>query len=183
MSMNRLETSQKTKEATTYKSYNKILAKESIAYLFALASIEAVGILPKNAFLGFLPGLQKIFAESPHKTCRDKLVSWLCSSGEMRNHQAVTCHCDGNKYHPYKLYSLYHRANCEKQNGFLYLPLDSVVVEIECDEDLMVCNLTNTPHVADKSRNEYIFSQSPWTTTINNNELYNISILHNVLFN
>ena len=39
------------------------------------------------------------------------LLEWCCSTGEMRNHQALTAHVDGNKSHSIETMSAFGRLN------------------------------------------------------------------------
>ena len=99
------------------------------------------------------------------KTCLEsKLLAWACSTGEMRNHQAVKSHYDKNKSHPVETLSLFGRlpTNIRKftkehveqmQEGYLLLPLEGITIEIKCGYDLIHCSLKKTLHLADTSRN------------------------------
>ena len=93
-----------------------------------------------------------------------KLLSWACSTGEMRNHQAVKTHYDGNKSHPVETMSLFGRVPVNSkhltvddvtsmESGYLLLPLEGVTIKIQCGYDLIHCSLKSTLHLADNSRN------------------------------
>ena len=45
------------------------------------------------------------------------LVQWMCTTGEMRNHQAVGCHFDGNNSHPLEIYSVFNRTQDEQKDA------------------------------------------------------------------
>ena len=84
----------------------------------------------------------------------------MLTTGEMRNHEAVRCHVDKNSSsHKFEVYMLFHRSGIPIKDGYLYLPLDNIVIKIKCDQHLMVCNLNSTYHVADESRNTNNYSK------------------------
>ena len=39
------------------------------------------------------------------------------------------------------------------------MPLDNFVLKIQCNKQMMICNLKQTPHVPDESRNTHNFSK------------------------
>ena len=93
-----------------------------------------------------------------------KLLSWACSTGEMRNHQAVKTHFDGNKSHPVETMTLFGRLPINVKNlsveylstmesGYLILPLEGVTIKMNCGNDLIHCSLKATLHLADNTRN------------------------------
>ena len=99
-----------------------------------------------------------------------KLLSWACTTGEMRNHQAVNAHYDGNKSHPVETYSLFGRLSVNLRNmsvhllddledGYLILPLDCITLKLECGYDIMHCSLKDTLHLADSTRNSCNWSK------------------------
>ena len=92
-------------------------------------------------------------------TIEDCLVQWMVTTGEMRNHQALAVHVDGNRSNPLEIYSIFHRIGVTRKNGMLYLPLDNACIEMKCDEHVAVCSLRRTPHVPDKTRNTHNFSK------------------------
>jgi len=156
MLMKRLNKHEKLSQALRSPSYHHVLIKEAISYISGIASLSAVGI---HSSKDCLPSLKSIVNENKADTIDSCLVKWMCTTGEMRNHEAVRCHCDGNNSHRFEVYSLFHRAGVQCKDGFLYLPLDNVVLKLKCDKHNMVCSLKQTPHVADNSRNHYNFSK------------------------
>ena len=163
MLMKRLTKHKKLRESKKYESYNHILRQETLSYITALACLNVMGITEP---INHLSNLKKVLCESGDIAIDQCLVHWMCTTGEMRNHQAVGCHCDGNKSHPLEIYSVFDREGIEKKDAYLYLPLDNIVLRFKCGHHLMVCNLTDTPHVADQSRDVNNFSKvhgpCPW---------------------
>ena len=93
-----------------------------------------------------------------------KLLSWSCGTGEMRNHQSVKAHFDGNKSHPVESMTLYGRVPINLKNmktdivntmqdGYLILPLEGLTIKMKCGTTIIHCSLKNTIHLADNSRN------------------------------
>ena len=158
--MTRLNTSQKKKHAATYSFYRKILVQEALAYIKSIACAVAAELGIHEVGGCYLPELHSIMASRKSgATIEDCLVQWMTTTGEMRNHQALACHEDGNKSHPKEIYSVFHRAGVTKKNGLLYLPLDNVCIEMICDETVAVCSFKRTPHVPDETRNTHNFSK------------------------
>ena len=92
-----------------------------------------------------------------------KLLSWSCRTGEMRNHQSVKAHYDGNKCHPVETMSLFGRLPINIKNmttqvlqnlrsGYLILPLEGVTIQMNCGTTLVHCSLKKTVHLADNTR-------------------------------
>ena len=97
------------------------------------------------------------------------LLEWACGTGEMRNHMALACHEDSNKSHPLESYTLFGRVadndnrdatsiRMEMVDGYLILVHVGVFVRVRCGLDAVHCNLRNTMHVADWSRNVHNWS-------------------------
>jgi hypothetical protein len=113
------------------------------------------------------------FKKIGHTTFESILMVWSCSTGQMNNHSALKAHTDGNKSHEVETMTLYGRSNndCMRNmtidsdgdgqqgdDGYLLLPLNGIVIKLQCGISNIHCNLTNTIHVPDKSRNT-----SNWT--------------------
>ena len=91
------------------------------------------------------------------------LLSWACTTGEMRNHMAVCAHYDGNKSHPVESMTLFGRMatnvqcnnnSCDNQeDGYLIFPIDGITLKIRCGYDVVHCGLKQTVHLADNTRN------------------------------
>jgi len=154
--MKRINTQQKIAEARRSQSYRNILVREAVCYLTALACLRAVGITSDR---GELPSLVSIVQSNKNDSIESCLQKWMMTTGEMRNHEAVRCHIDANSSHKFEVYSLFHRAGVQIKDGYLYLPIDNIVIQIICDKHLMICNLNSTPHVADESRSTHNFSK------------------------
>ena len=105
-----------------------------------------------------------------HSFVESALLVWSSMSGEMRNHQSVSAHCDGNTNHEIETLTLFPRIpiNCEKKVymsenkdmfGYLYLPLDALVLKYLCAKHIIHCNLQLTLHLPDSSRDDTNWSQ------------------------
>ena len=108
--------------------------------------------------------METMFREIGRSPLESKLLSWACSTGEMRNHESVKAHFDGNKSHPVETMSLFGRVSINAKNlsietvksmedGYLLLPLEGVTIKIQCGYDLIHCSLKSTLHLADNTRN------------------------------
>ena len=96
--------------------------------------------------------MENRFLETGRSPMESKLLSWACSTGEMRNHQAVKTHFDANKSHPIETISLFGRPPVDSKElsveyvrsmecGYLLLPLEGVTVKVKCGYDLIHCSL------------------------------------------
>jgi len=157
--MKRLHTRQKLIDAYRYLSYKAILKREAMCYLIAIAAWTAAHKPLSQQDEINLNNLHDILSKQNGQCAEDCLVDWMCTTGEMRNHQALCCHSDKNKNNPMEVYTLFSRYGIEKKDGFLYLPLDNVVLKLFRDEQIMICNISNTPHVPDSRRNTNNFSK------------------------
>ena len=157
--MKRMRKSAKWAEACSFNSYRHILMNEATCYIVAIACLNSLGIPPPKEQIHRLPTLKSILKQNQYESIQSCMVMWMCTTGEMRNHQAVACHVDGNKCHPYEIYSLFHRDGMDKKDGMIYLPLNNIVLQLECNNHLMVCNFKSSPHAADESRNTHNFSR------------------------
>ena len=88
----------------------------------------------------------------------------------MRNHIAVHGHTDGNTSHPVETLSLFARipdgvpptldtVHTYFKDGYLYFPIDGIVVRFNIGKHVIHCNLKNTLHIPDKSRNDKNWSK------------------------
>ena len=83
----------------------------------------------------------------------------MLTTGEMRNHQALGLHKDTNRSGSYEIYSFLHQAGVERKDGYLCMPLDDVCIKVKCDKYLLVCDMSDTPHVPDPSRDVHNISR------------------------
>jgi hypothetical protein len=93
------------------------------------------------------------------------LLEYAAGTGEMRNHQALSAHKDGNKSHFLETMTLFGRCRIppnfssyckmafEMKDGQLALLYDGVVLRFRCGVDVLHMNLDQTFHVPDPSRN------------------------------
>ena len=101
------------------------------------------------------------------------LLHQVCTTGEMRNHQALHAHVDGNKSHFMESLALFGRINVEDiyreeelsnvvnnmTAGYLYLPLCGIVLSLPCCTVSVHCRLKKTVHIPDLSRNIHNWSK------------------------
>ena len=159
LAMKRLNKKQKRELALRYTFYNNILVKEALAYIASMACVVSAGISLSSVDGNYFSNLSQILADNIGESIEHCLVLWMTSTGEMRNHQALACHTDTNRSHDMEIYSLFHRTGSAKKDGLLYLPLDNACVRVVCDEQVVVCCLSCTPHVPDQSRNTHNMSK------------------------
>ena len=109
---------------------------------------------------------------SDGKICSDWeliLLEYACATGEMRNHQALACHKDGNKSHMLESMMLFGKVAAEDETnastqlqqmkpGFLAFPHLGLYVEMRCGIDVLHSHLKHTYHAADETRNTYNMS-------------------------
>ena len=149
----------------------RLLITEMISRLRCFMILDHVGLIPiKEGLQTFFKydkqrkQMEQGFISIGKTKLQSRLLSWACSTGEMRNHQAVSTHYDGNKSHPVETMSLFGRiplninqlkvdyVNTMKA-GYLILPMEGVTVEINCGRELIHCSLKSTIHLADNTRN------------------------------
>ena len=117
-----------------------------------------------------------------HRLC-DSLCKYMCTFGRSNNFQALAAHIDGNYVSKMETVTINGRVTEEDVNnamehlgtkhrnnacyelvrenmkdGFLFMPLDGIVLRMRGGVDVMNCNLDNTIHVPDLSRNTVNFS-------------------------
>ena len=175
--MRRLTSKQKFKEALRSTGYQRIIISEMISRLRTFVLVHHLNIVPiHSTIFSFLccskdrNRMENEFIKIGRSPFESKLLAWACSTGEMRNHQAVNAHYDGNKSHPIESYTLFGRLSVNQRNmsirvlhdleeGYLVLPLEGVTLKIKCGYDIMHCSLKDTLHLADNSRNSCNWSK------------------------
>ena len=175
--MRRLSSKQKYKEALRSTGYQRILISEMISRLRTFVLLHHLNIIPiQTTIFSFLCNnndrvkMEKKFVRLGNSDFEAKLLAWTCSTGEMRNHQAVNAHYDGNKSHPVESYTLFGRLSInlrnmsigllnELEDGYLVLPLEGITLKVKCGYDIMHCCLTHTLHLADNTRNSCNWSK------------------------
>ena len=111
-----------------------------------------------------------VFIKLGHTLLESVLLSWYCSTGEMRNHQATAAHVDGNTSNEIETLSLYSRESDEatltlcnflnkNTDGYVYLPIDGISINYKCGKDILHCKFTNTVHLSDNTRNTVNWSK------------------------
>jgi len=153
LKMNRMSHEAKAEEAERCTAYRNMLVKEAMYYLKVMACLEQAGVPLRTSNGSALPRLSAIMEKYSGRAVQDVLVQWMCNTGEMRNHQATACHVDVNRSHCMEIYSLIRRHGATRGDGMLYLPLDNACLSIKCNSEMIVCNLSVSPHVPDQSRN------------------------------
>ena len=98
------------------------------------------------------------------------LLEWCCSTGEMRNHEALKVHKDANKSHPMETMQVFGRIDNTKQqlgktsqveqfrSAYLCCLQSMVVLRTRCGRDIWHLNFANTLHVPDATRNTHNWS-------------------------
>ena len=169
--MKRYDSKQKFRLVKSSLAYQRLLIREMISRLKAFFILDHERLIPIHKSLeGFknVDGnrlmMEKIFVTMGRTNFESKLLSWACSTGEMRNHQAVSAHVDGNKSHPVETMSVFGRLPIDSKTlkveyvkemkaAFLLLPLEGLTLKMLCGYDLVHCCLKSTVHLADNSRN------------------------------
>lgn len=105
-----------------------------------------------------------------HTLLESILLVWSTSTGQMNNHSALKAHKDGNKSHEVETMTLFGRchSNMKKntnsslvtatkrfKSGYLIFPLDGLVIKMHSSTMNIHCNLKNTLHIPDKSRDTH----------------------------
>lgn len=95
------------------------------------------------------------------------LLEWCCSTGEMRNHEALAAHTDANKSHSVESMQAFGRveprnAHLSKtsqverfRDAYLCALWQMVAMRMRCGRDIWHLSLSNTYHVPDRSRDRY----------------------------
>ena len=169
--MKRYNSKQKFNSVLKSTAFQRILIKEMISRLRTFFILDKEGLIPiEQALSSFTKNdknrisMEEKFLAIGKSKFESKLLSWACSTGEMRNHQAVKSHYDGNKSHPVETMSIFGRlpVNMDQLSpeyvrkmvpGYLLLPLEGLTIELSCGYDLIHCSLKSTLHLADNTRN------------------------------
>ena len=180
--MNRLQKSKKKRQLFTSPSFRRITIQEMIsriqsyivAYHFGLFQDMSINPFEKlNNILENKPlyscALQ-CFEKMGYSKFEGALLVWSSLTGEMRNHQSVSAHVDGNTNHEIETLTLFPRIaiNSTKKTymsedkdmyGYLYFPLYALVLKYLCAKHIIHCNLRLTLHLPDSSRNNTNWSK------------------------
>ena len=98
------------------------------------------------------------------------LLLWASNTGEMRNRQAICVHKYTNRLHMSETMTLWgcmglsnnngvFSNEIETKRGYLIFPCHGFGVHIKYNSDVMHCYLSDTYHVARRSRNKYNLSK------------------------
>jgi hypothetical protein len=115
----------------------------------------------------------KIFQTLGHSLFESTMLVWSTTTGQMNNHCAIHAHTDGNLSHEIETMTLFGRIDPSELNlrgtsgdsdfkfksGYLLFPLDSIVIKLSCAKMNIHCNLKNTFHVPDNTRNTHNWSK------------------------
>ena len=180
--MNRLQKKKKERQLFSNPSYRRIVLQEMISrtqsyiivYHFGLFQDMTINPFEKlNSILDKQPlytySLQ-CFQNMGYSFFESALLVWSSLSGEMRNHQSVSAHCDGNTSHEIETLTLFPRIAINSQTktyscpnrdmfGYLYFPLDALVLKYLCAKHIIHCNLKLTLHLPDSSRDDTNWSK------------------------
>ena len=169
--MTRHNAKKKFKKMLNSEALQRLSVMEMISRLRSFILLDYKNMLPIEISLKDFKNMtsdrikmEEQFQEAGRTPMESKLLSWACSTGEMRNHQAVKTHFDGNKSHPVETMSLFGRIPVNSRQltvdhvksmecGYPLLPLEGVTIQIQCGYDLLHCSLKSTLHLADNTRN------------------------------
>ena len=169
--MKRYNSKQKLRLVKSSLAYQRLLIREMVSRLKAFLILDREQLIPiQKSLEGFRRNdkhrlmMEKTFVTMGRTVIESKLLSWACTTGEMRNHQAVKAHVDGNKSHPVETMSIFGRLPIDSKRltadyvremkpGFLLLPLEGMTLKMLCGYDLIHCCLKSTVHLADNTRN------------------------------
>lgn len=180
--MNRLQKNKKQRLLFSSPEYRRIIIQEMISRIQSFILVYHFGMfndMTKNPFEKLNRILEKdpmytntmnCFITMGYSITESALLVWSSLSGEMRNHQSVSAHCDGNTNHEIETLALFPRipVNCDKKVymsddkdmfGYLYFPLDAFVIKYLCGHHIIHCNLKLTLHLPDSSRDDMNWSQ------------------------
>ena len=101
---------------------------------------------------------------SPEFTTVEKiLMVWALMTGEMRNHQPLAAHQDGNKSHYMETMTLFEKdwgdSDAAVSKGELHFPFEGLGISIRSCQDVVHSNLSKTIHVPDHRRGEVNWSK------------------------
>ena len=169
--MSRFNAKMKFRKMLKSVAMQRLVVTEMVSRLRTFILLDKENIIPiersLDTFLRYSKErheMEAAFLKTGRSLLESKLLSWACTTGEMRNHQAVKSHFDGNKSHPVETMSLFGRLPIDINNlnvdylstmqpGYLILPLEGVTIKMNCGTDLIHCSLKRTLHLADNSRN------------------------------
>lgn len=185
--MNRLDISGKTADVSRSIAYARIFVAEMKTRTECLIIAAELGLLSdeeiNESFL-FVKMKDKDYGKNIlsiprfEESCLFTRYEYLlllqaCTTGEMRNHQALKAHVDGNKSHLLESLSLFGRIDIEHvksqknfhevvkhmTEGYIFLPLNGISLKIPCCTVSVHCKLKQTVHIPDLSRNKYNWSR------------------------
>ena len=174
--MRRLSKYEKKIHALKSDVYRHILISEMKSRIQALFLANYLGYIGSDSLKQFTETDQfstKILKEmlkKGHSKFDSMLLAWALSTGEMRNHQALYAHVDGNKSHCVETLSLFGRVASNEnlsskrvvdkmKEGYLVFPMDGIAIQMNCGIDTIHCCLQKTLHVPDRSRDRHNWSK------------------------
>ena len=104
----RLDTAEKRSEANASLSYRKILIGEGLTCVCALLCTKKVCVTPDVERCDFGRLKLRLHANC-HSSWTDVVLKWMTGTGEMRNHEAMACHTDGNYSHADEILTLFNQ--------------------------------------------------------------------------
>ena len=178
--MNRVSPNQKKATLLSSRAERSIVVQEMTKRIESFCVANELRLMNKENRLN-LENLNRIFENKKISTfvkalkqsgctsiLRSCLLEWACTTGEMRNHQALCAHVDGNKSHPVETLNIFQRlsttVDVEHKNGtkfndeivpgYLIFPIDGICIKMIPGQQIVNCSLKNTIHLPDNSRNK-----------------------------
>ena len=170
--MCRLEPDQKAKRLQTIAAEQEKTIKEMEHRLKCLLAVEYLSLEQPSAIWS---DFKKVATSVSNPSIVRKwgnvslwhcvLLEWASRMPEIRNHQALAAHVDGNRLNFLQSMTLFGKVatNANESSsslvrsmvkGILCCPLQGVAVEIECGRDALQMQLANTVHVPDRTRGQ-----------------------------
>ena len=140
----KLDKEEKKKMADELAVYRRILMREGICRIVAEGILDAVGIEPEGEEKDWLVFLKKLM-QVDKLPFEDAILAWMTSTGEMRNHQRLALHEDGNKSKGYETLSLF-----GNKEGYLFCAGDDFMIKYRPGIDTIICNLHDVAHTSDE---------------------------------
>ena len=180
--MNRLNITTKILELQKNISYRRITIEEMKTRTYSLILGNALGLIEATDIetsFSYISNIGKIWVPQRLSKLSGSgilfetiLLHQGATTGEMRNHQSLKGHVDGNKSHFLESMALFGRINESNMSemlvkdhikqmkpGYLFLPLFGIVLYIPCCLQSVHCRLKQTVHIPDPSRSKYNWSK------------------------
>ena len=165
--MSRYNKVRKARELIKKSHFREIVIEEMTSRLKSMSIGVEMGIIDEKAFDKLKDAIKNvkhsIFKRLGFNERQCILLDWSSTTGEMRNHQALFCHVDGNTSHSMESLILYgrvptnHNGTADEivgnmQDGKLVFPLHGLILNLKAVHNIIHCSLKNSPHVPDETR-------------------------------